>query len=135
MSKLHALKKVSLNSTWDMIERLEARNFEPLASALATVEAKGYRIAVQDTTRGKTKYRAKTVSVPLWAMRHKNPDYCLYYLAHELAHVIAYGHGHDLVFMQALMRICPPELVHYELEYKPTMAKAAGISILSSNEF
>lgn len=80
--------------------------------------------------KGRAYYRARRVTVPLWAFtRPKGEGYGLYYLAHELAHIAAgpaANHGPE--FMRHFKRLCPPEYQHFELGYKPKSAKAAGIS-------
>src|SRR5690606_37765030 len=64
-------------------------------------------------------------------LRSPRPGYGTYVVAHELAHHYAnFKHkvnGHGEMFMYWLKQLCPPELVHYELEYKPKFARAAGI--------
>jgi len=94
-----------------------------------------YTLYVTDTVRGRCYYdpAKRFITVPVWAMKG-NPkgeidfDYRIYYVCHELAHSVAgraANHGAD--FMEAFMIICPPHLQHYELNYKPRLAAAAGI--------
>jgi hypothetical protein len=86
----------------------------------------GWNFYVTDTTCGRCWPGRKFLSVPLWAYR-KGVDYFIYYVAHELAHTIANTRTHGPEFMEAFKRICPPHLWHFELDYKPQFAAAAGI--------
>jgi predicted SprT family Zn-dependent metalloprotease len=69
---------------------------------------------------------------PFLRESHK-PRYGEYYICHELAHIhswVTYGRNadaHGPKFMRAFTKICPPEIQHYELEYKPRNASSAGI--------
>lgn len=97
-------------------------------------------LVVKAVRRGKASYRRRMVTVPAWAMNEQHVanfcgkikvqcggDFAAYYLAHELAHIMAPGDNHGPKFMAALKQICPPELQHFETYYKPRAAKAAGI--------
>jgi hypothetical protein len=80
------------------------------------------------------------VTVPLWAWKpgddgcyihERDPDYGIYYLAHEIAHHLApakKGDVHGPAFMAAFKAVCPKELWHHETGYKPRNAAAAGIA-------
>src|SRR6266850_2469687 len=73
------------------------------------------------------------VTVPFW-VKEKGIDYAVYYLAHELAHIADWIKNnkrkldHGPLFMEQFKRICPERLWHYEIEYKPRNAQAAGIT-------
>lgn len=82
-----------------------------------------------DKGQGWCRYATKHISIPVWVFDEcRGEGYGEYYLLHEIAHALA-GHeaNHGPVFMAKLIEICPPELVHYELGYKPGLAAAAGI--------
>jgi len=90
------------------------------------------------------------ITIPTWVFkesegkdgRKKKPGYDIYYIAHELAHMVVteiekayrakgmrvYYSPHGPEFMREFKKICPKEYWHYELNYKPRNAKAAGIS-------
>lgn len=100
----------------------------------------GYQVFVTDTDRGRCCYENKTITVPQWAFdctkrgrrKHKGDKrYREYYLAHECAHAITFEatgeRNHRGEFMNNFMRLCPRELWHFELNYKPGLARAAGI--------
>jgi hypothetical protein len=97
-----------------------------------------YEIYVTDTAKGWHNRKNQTITVPLWAYnalgenkQHQNdPEYVIYYACHEIAHALAPLDAHGPKFMKAFMEICPNHLHHYELNYKPRNAKAAGISQL-----
>lgn len=103
----------------------------------------GFEIFVADCSAGLCSYAREWVVVPKWAMyraphstKHgKTKLYCLYYLAHECAHSLAwnaYGNvHHGPEFMYYFKQICPKELQFFEAHYKPKLAKAAGISLCS----
>ena len=54
-------------------------------------------------------------------------DALTYYIANELAHIGWPGNKHDAPFMKRFKSICPEDLWHLELNYKPRNAAAAGI--------
>lgn len=89
-----------------------------------------FEIFVTDTVRGRCSYKARNLTVPLWAFNDKRVGYITYYVCHEIAHVMApatRGNVHGPEFQKAFMSICPKEYQHYELNYKPRLAAAAGI--------
>lgn len=106
----------------------------------------GVTMYVTDSNTGRFRVNSMTVTVPLWAYNHTHkktkddPRYAIYYIAHELAHAWVYVNGesrdrqggddsmHGKKFYKEFKRLCPPDLWHYELEYKPQDAKRAGIS-------
>lgn len=62
------------------------------------------------------------------APEHREELYAQYIIAHELAHSYAgFDVHHGPQFMEWLKKLCPPEVIHYELGYKPRNAYAAGI--------
>ena len=87
---------------------------------------------IMDVARG-VAFKNKIV-VPYWAYKPHHPKniktnggYFIYYVAHELAHIIAYKKfgvacGHDSNFYAVFLEICPKEYQHFELEYKKTEA-------------
>lgn len=101
----------------------------------------GYEVFVTETSRGRCSYKHKTITVPHWAFSnlkghwrkfHKGDKrYGEYYLAHECAHAITYEEtgerNHRGAFMQNFRKLCPYELQHHEVNYKPGLASAAGI--------
>ena len=91
-----------------------------------------------DVKRGFCRPQSKYITIPLWTtgegMRcstpvdlYNKPMVWVYYIAHELAHAVADTCKHSSKFYEAFKRLCPEELQHYELGYKPRNAKAAGI--------
>jgi hypothetical protein len=87
---------------------------------------------VTDTNTGRVKFKnwkVTTITIPLWAHLDDREGYEVYYLAHELAHAYGDGWQHNATFYKWFDLICPEEYQHYELEYKPRAAKAAGISM------
>jgi hypothetical protein len=94
---------------------------------------------IADVVRGKSYSNYNMFTVPYWAYkpdtiqnRKTNGGYFIYYVAHELAHIITYskyggGCSHNSNFYEIFMEICPKEYQHFELNYKKTAAKY-GIS-------
>lgn len=121
MSKIPA--KIQWTESFLLDEMIEGISY---ANALCK---QGWTFYVVDQTRGRCYYSKKQITIPMHAWRRKADGYLLYYISHEAAHAYA-GHeaGHGPEFMQWLKRICPSELVHYELAYKPKAAMAAGIA-------
>ena len=89
----------------------------------------GVTMYVTDSRVGRYRVNAKTVTVPVWAYNATaakckgDPDYAIYYIAHELAHAWADVNGtdvnnHDPAFYREFKRLCPAHLWHYELNYK-----------------
>lgn len=91
--------------------------------------AKGWRFKVSKGRRGFCYWDTKSITIPTHALRNsRGVGYDQYYLAHEMAHAHAgRAAAHGAVFMDCLKRLCPAEFLHYELNYKPRNAKAAGI--------
>lgn len=110
-----------------LISYRKASIHTPLVSTYYKLKAEGWDINITDTNNGRCHYATKELTVPLWAWM-RGVDYAAYYLAHEMAHATA-GHEakHGPQFMAEFKRICPRNSWHYELEYKPRLADAAGI--------
>lgn len=90
-----------------------------------------WTIWATDTVRGRCSYTRQTVTVPKWAFNHQDGEaYVVYYICHEIAHIltpITKGDIHGAKFQAHFKMICPQEYWHYELNYKPRLARAAGI--------
>lgn len=92
-----------------------------------------------DQNAGRAYYNRKgrrIVTIPVSVMKLNDsgakPGYFTNYVAHELAHHYHHisghhGSSHGLEFMHWMKQLCPKEYLHYELEYKPRFARAAGI--------
>lgn len=93
----------------------------------------GWRFYGVRQTRGQCYGKSKVITIPEWVLS-RAIDYKEWYVCHEMAHAFnyidnnyKYMNGHDERFMEMLIAICPSDCVHYELEYKPRNAAAAGI--------
>jgi hypothetical protein len=102
---------------------------------LQDLKEAGWTFYVVDAVRGRCHYASRTITVPLWALQKATvkPGYQYWYVAHELAHACALQFeqsrdNHGPIFMKWLIILCPFEFVHYELDYKPRNASAAGIT-------
>jgi predicted metal-dependent hydrolase len=87
----------------------------------------GWRFFVVKQDRGRCYYDSGTITIPLWVINNPKPGKKFWYIAHELAHVYTKGDNHGSKFMAKLKEICPKEYQHFELNYKPRAAFAAGI--------
>lgn len=88
---------------------------------------------------GRNKEEICDVLIPLFAFKN-GIEYLTYYIAHEFAHAWVYSSSlagdiewpgvnyHGPEFMKRFKLLCPSEYWHYELSYKPKLAKAAGIT-------
>lgn len=117
------------NIVWDRMKELFIGAPESIKETARTLLSQGWKIYLVSQKRGRCYYMSKTITIPLWCLDSSKPGYKIWYIAHEFAHTFARGHNHDAKFMQELIRICPPEYVHYELGYKPRNAAAAGIEM------
>jgi len=107
----------------------------------------GWDIFVTHSNKGYARSNSQTCTVPFWSVdmsdaeryiHHNDPDHATYYLAHELAHAWTYVNGgnirlHGDDFYKEFKRLCPPELWHYELQYKTRDARRAGIDPVPAN--
>ena len=81
---------------------------------------------------GRAYYLNNTVTIPKWAFEYRRKNFLKHYAAHELAHILAYetyGHAiapHGSEFYKCLKKLTTDTL-HFELDYKPKNAAAAGI--------
>ena len=89
-----------------------------------------YRFFVCDVVQGWTHNNNLTSTIPLWA-KEKSQDYFIYYIAHELSHVVNFcnktNDHHGKKFYEFFKLICPVDYQHFELGYKPQNAKKFGI--------
>lgn len=72
-----------------------------------------------------------------WVRVPPRPGYLLYVLCHELAHIRRFQAGdfhtgHEKLFQEELKLLCPPDLQHWEYEYKPDEALQAGVNHIPS---
>jgi len=129
-----------MNRRPSKVMRQQTDELRTLARDMGIDLPPGYEVYVTDTQRGRCNYARKSITVPQWAFNntkagrriHKgNERYREYYLAHECAHAFTFEatgeRQHRGEFMQHFMRLCPRELWHFELNYKPGLARAAGI--------
>jgi len=80
---------------------------------------KGYVIK---GVRGRAYTEHGQFTVPNWTFV-RGAGYFTYYVAHELAHIIAarkYSGAaiHDKYFYKVFCKLCPKDLQHYEIDYK-----------------
>ena len=80
------------------------------------------RVYLVDQSKGRAYIEKGFVTIPKWAETRGN-EYLLYYIAHELSHILAPSTYHDFAFYKMFIQICPEKLQHHELKYKPSAAK------------
>lgn len=121
----------NIDSTFtSQVRRVTRRLLRKMKKQGFTVDTVAYGV---EAVRGRARYRTGIITVPKWILLAgpTKPGYVVYYTAHELAHLFAKKYnnhrGHGPAFMAWLKRICPKDYLHYELDYKPRHAFAAGI--------
>jgi len=100
---------------------------ESVKEQMKLLGSQGWRFYPVTQTRGRCYFRDKVITLPSWALK-REMIYRQWYVCHEMAHAFAglkAKHGPE--FMAELKRICPEESLHFEIEYKPRNAIAAGI--------
>lgn len=116
---------------------MKPRKEEPYATKMAREVIDDYNMELPegytawgtDTVCGYCDSRNKIITIPMWAVRSKRRGRLVQYVAHEIAHAWTEDErGHGKNFMEYMMILCPEEYWHFETEYKPRLAKAAGIS-------
>ena len=126
-SQVTAIRKINVIQTLELMGWIDS-HLDSYKSAAVANEAlfDGWEIQVADQKRGWCKPYLKQLILPTWVMLSSKKGYIDYYLSHELAHIKSLGHGPE--FMAAFKLICAAENQHYEVEYKPKAAMAAGIT-------
>lgn len=129
----------TLNSVWPRtasiaisapVNSTQSRLNELVVKHDFTNRLPGWKFEVTNTIRGYAYHRSLRITVPLWAFK-RGIGYVEYYLCHEAAHAFG-NYNHGPAFMAKFKQICPVDLQHFELEYKPRNAKKAGIAMPST---
>lgn len=124
------VRKVSVALTLHLASLIEDHEaiYPTISEAFDSAAKLGWDFSVVNQDRGRCHYQLKEITVPAWAFS-RGLDYLFYYLSHELAHIFA-GHqaAHGPIFMTEFKKICPTNLQHFELFYKPKLAAAARIT-------
>lgn len=123
--QLDRLKPKNINI--DLAPRLFLNCPDSVKSIGKQLISNGWKFYVVDQNRGRCYYNHKIITIPSWAI-HKSVEYKTWYICHEMAHTFTKGDSHGQKFMAKLIEICPENCVHFELEYKPRNAIAAGIT-------
>lgn len=113
---------------WNMIQQRCDSN---VWNYVLDQQDKGWRFYCVLQNRGRCYYGYKVITIPFWTIQKnsQSPGYVSWYVAHELAHSLDLTYSnHGPEFMRILKEICPKEFWHYETNYKPRNAIAAGIS-------
>lgn len=122
---------------------MQARVDSLVVSLGLSQNLKKWKFTVKDVDRGWCYPHTKRITIPAFAMdlpriRRRLSEhgfdktlasrYLDYYICHEAAHAISREHNHTIKFMKTLIKICPKDIVAFELMYKPKLAAAAGIT-------
>lgn len=92
------------------------------------LEIPEYNLKLIDGNKpGEFNLETRDLLIPKWIFEtdhnyRVDPEYCIYYLAHELAHVCVdeqTDSAHGLLFYYYFKKLCPPELQPWELDYLP----------------
>lgn len=97
----------------------------------------GWVFYMVDQQRGRCYYATKEITIPYWILgaEIQKPGRSAQYILHEIAHaLVLQRHGlkkacevdHGKEFMEILIEITPPELLIYEMTYKPRNLVKAG---------
>lgn len=120
---------------WDQIKTFELiaslGQFPSIAAKWKELELAGWKLFVCGQKRGWCDCRTKWIVIPVWCFG-RDDSYWAQYVSHEFAHAIDLRQyykeqPHGAEFMERMKSICPKELWHLELEYKPRNGKTAGI--------
>ena len=135
----YSIKNIDETKLLDLVDILESQIYQSFRDSFFFLDARGWRFFPVQQTRGFCKYSSKIITIPIWIFSRKDSkEYVIYYLAHEMAHAMLHEKrircSHGQAFMEEFKRICPVELQHHELAYKPKNAKAAGISKISNEQ-
>ena len=120
-------KLIDLSCNIELIESMENSVYPTIRATFLDLDSKGWKFYPVKQHRGRCYYAAKTITIPVWAIL-KGAEYATYYIAHEMAHAYCPWQNHNIVFMTKFKTICPQHLWHYEIDYKPRNAIAAGIT-------
>lgn len=102
---------------------------ESVKTYARTLRDNEWRFHVVDQDTGWCRAYDRTIVIPAWLWKPtKTADYRVWYISHELAHAFdECKHNHGPEFMSWLKEICPANMVHHELGYKPRLAAQAEI--------
>lgn len=116
----------------NMIFALDAGN--PIKRYYRETKRNGWRYYVVHAVRGHCFYGPKIITIPAWVVckltqKSRQAHYIEWYIAHEIAHVMAgYAAQHGPVFQHWLISVCPAYALQYETGYKPQNAARAAIA-------
>jgi hypothetical protein len=91
------------------------------------LEIPDYNLKITNDGAGRYEPYTKNLVIPKWIFSsdcktRPSEEYCIYYIAHELSHVCVGEEEeaeHGILFYHYLNKLCPPDLIHWELEYLP----------------
>lgn len=68
-------------------------------------------------------HETRKLIIPKWIFDvDRDPEYCVYYIAHEISHVCVGEEEkseHGILFYHYFNLLCPPALIAWEAEYLP----------------
>jgi len=136
MSIPKGLKKKRVNKRMPELESILFTGCSEATKEWArTLIQNHWTFVVADTANGSWSWnQTRTITIGRRHCESLRPGYKEYIICHEMAHAFnkdADSHGPK--FMEWLKRICPQEFIHYELEYKPRNATAAGIGVVKTD--
>lgn len=119
---MHLHENIPIDSKKTLLLAYKAMNYPILSQAYQIAKECGWQIVVKDINRGFCNNSESLIIIPVWAFKHKNPEFCIYYLAHELAHTERYGihhtKHHGIEWRAEFIRLCPRHLVKFDLDYR-----------------
>ena len=121
------MRSINLSNNLTLAEYIDDIPEGKLSDVIASLDSLGWTFQAVNAKRGYCSYTEKLITIPAFAFEHKDKEFLLYYIAHEVAHAVT-RQGHTVIFAKFLKSLIPSRLYHYEEEYKPRAAKAAGMS-------
>jgi hypothetical protein len=135
--KIIPLNKYPKGISFKETDRLNKTISPDLLITYNDLISKNWNFYAVEAKRGRCYYETKIITIPIWAM-NKGAEYMEWYVAHEMAHAICFNRkqfsaNHGILFMRALIEICPSRSIHHEIGYKPRNAMAAGITAMAQS--
>ena len=115
-----------MRKPYKLIREIQPTEFKSLSLPRRAIP----KIYLVNQRRGRAYLGKDFVTIPQRA-ETAGKGYLLYYITHELSHILSKSAYHDFAFYKMFMQICPEKLQHHELKYKPTAVKF-GIKNISS---
>lgn len=118
---MHLHENVPIHKSHTLMLAYKAGNYPRIFEAYNyRRNQQDWQIVVKDIDRGFCNNTDKLIVIPEWAFKHRDTEFCIYYLAHELAHIETDTdrEPHGPQWRTKFMFLCPKRLVKYDLNYR-----------------